>query len=73
VHNRSSLGWQIGCFPQESVGNDELALRVARMRSRTIDHSAKKPVAVQRGDGGELVVAGAADVTEVLGQRVITV
>src|SRR3954465_7856775 len=45
-----SLG-QIGCFPQKSIGNDELALSVAGMRSRTIDHSAKKPVAVQRRDG----------------------
>jgi hypothetical protein len=43
------------------------------MRSGTIDHSAKKPVAVQRSDGGELVVAQTPDVTEVLGQRAVVV
>ncbi len=43
------------------------------MRSRTIDHSAKKPVAIQRSDSSELVMARTSDVAEVLGQRAVTV
>jgi len=58
---------------KKSIGDDELALSVARMRSRTINHSAKKPVAVQRSDSGELVMARTSDVAEVLGQRAVTI
>ena len=43
---RSSLGRQIGSLPQESIGDDELVVSVARMRSGAIDHSPKKPAAV---------------------------
>jgi hypothetical protein len=70
---RSSLGRQIGSLPQESIGDDELAVSVPRMRSGTINHSAKKPVAIQRGDSSQLIVAGPPDVAEVLGQRAVTV
>ena len=69
----SKLGWQIGAFPQEAIGNNEIALTVARMRSWTIDHPAKKPIAVQRRNGSQLVVAGASRKTEVLGQRAVGV
>jgi len=46
---------------------------VARMRSGTVDHSSKKPPAVQRRDSRQLVVAGTPDVAEVLVQRAVTV
>src|SRR5258707_6709620 len=55
---RSSLGWQIGPLPQESIGDDELMVSVARMRSGTVDHSSKEPAAIQRRDSRQLVVAG---------------
>src|SRR5215831_11780231 len=67
----SSLGRQIGSLPQESVGDDELAVSVPRMCSRTISHSAKKPAAIQRGDCSQLVMAAPPNVAEVLGQRAV--
>src|SRR2546429_8347902 len=57
---RGSLGRQIGSLPQESIGDDELAVSIPGMRSGTIDHSAKQPAAVPRGDRSQLVVAGGA-------------
>src|SRR2546429_9864283 len=55
---RGSLGRQIGSLPQESIGDDELAVSVPGMRSGTIDHSAKQPAPIPRGDRSQLVVAG---------------
>jgi hypothetical protein len=43
------------------------------MRARTVDHSAKKPAAVERRDGGQLVVAWTSGVAEVPGQRTVGV
>jgi len=68
LQKAASLGRQIGSLAQESIGDDEFVVRVARMRSGTIDHSAKKPTAIQRGNGSQLVVPGAPNVGEVLGQ-----
>src|SRR5258707_13804018 len=70
---RGSMGRQIGSLSQESIGDDELAVSVPGMRSGTIDHSAKQPAAIPRGDRSQLVVAGASGVAEVLGQRAVTV
>jgi len=60
----SSLRWQIGSLPQESIGDDELVVSVAGMGSGTIDHSPQKPAAVQRRDRSQLVMAGTTDVAE---------
>jgi len=68
-----SLSRQIGSLAQESIGDDEPVVSVARMCSGTIDHSAKKPSAVQRRDSSQLVMAGPPDIVEVLRQRAITV
>src|SRR5258706_8190544 len=66
---RGSLGRQIGSLPQESIGDDELAVSVPGMRSGTIDHSAKQPAAIPRGDRSQLVVAGAPRGGQGLGQH----
>src|SRR5258706_9170362 len=68
---RGSLGRQIGSLPQESIGDDELAVSVPGMRSGTIDHSAKQPAAIPRGDRSQLVVAGAPRAAEGLGPRAV--
>src|SRR5258706_11764629 len=64
---RGSLGRQIGSLPQESIGDDELAVSVPGMRSGTIDHSAKQPAAIPRGDRSQLVVAVATPKPDALG------
>src|SRR5258705_11518346 len=64
---RGSLGRQIGSLSQESIGDDELAVSVPGMRSGTIDHSAKQPAAIPRGDRSQLVVAGGSRVDRVRG------
>src|SRR3982751_3810855 len=69
----SSLSGQIGFFPQEAIGDDELMVGVAGVRSRTVDHPPEEPVAVKRGDRSQLVVTGASHVTEVPRQRAVTV
>ena len=73
VAKRCSPGWQIGSLPQESIGDDELVVTVARMRAGTVDHSTKKPPAAQRRDRSQLVVTRTADIPEVLGQRAVSV
>lgn len=63
-----SVNRQIGCFAQKSICDDEIATRIAGVRSWAVDHSAEKPVAVQWRDGRELILAETSRVTEVLGQ-----
>jgi len=44
---RGSHGSANWILPQESIGDDELAVSVPGMRSGTIDHSAKQPAAIR--------------------------
>lgn len=64
----SSLCGRIGLLPHESIGDDERAVTIARVCAGTIDHSAEKPVTVERRDCSQLVMPGAANVVEILGK-----
>jgi hypothetical protein len=64
----SLLRGDVRILPQKPVSDDQCGLRVARVRPWTIGHTAYHPLAVQRIDCAELVVAEAALKNQIAGK-----